>query len=793
MKLSRKLKISTKLTGGFAVVAMICAVVGAVGWSGVNSLQKNITVVAEERLPAVLALGIMTESMNAIESAERTMVNASLTGEERRLELGNLQNRWAAFAKGHENYASLPKTAAEEGLWQKLGPAIDVWEKEHKKLVDNTAGIKLDNPGSLEAILVARELDHIKWISGLDMAIAESEEFTGQQDATLCGLGKWMNGFKSGDKDFDAIIDKFQAPHTKLHAFGGQINEMIFMNNFSDMGESLEARELFDNEIAATLAEIMSIFDEALTYSRADMARLAAAQEIAFGSEREAFAATMDLFNELAALSVRLSEEASLASQTSARNSKVTAAVAVAFGVVLAVLFGFFLSRNITVPLNSTIEVIRKIGLGDTSDSLPAGEGVNCSQIKNCGNETCPSYGKVDVCWVHAGSFAPVKHCPRAKKGEDCRTCDLYGAKTELDELGAIVMGLSNGLAEREDLALAIAKGDLTKDVELTSDKDGLGKALRIMTTSLSGIIGQVKTASEQIDGGASQVSDSSQSLSQGATESAASLEQITASMSEMASQTKISAENAGQANQLSNDAKGVAESGNNQMQDMVVAMEEINESSQSISKIIKVIDEIAFQTNLLALNAAVEAARAGKHGKGFAVVAEEVRNLAARSAKAAKETADLIEGSVNRTKHGGEIASKTAQALGEIVVGITKVSDLVAEIAAASNEQAEGISQVNNGLGQIDSVTQQNTANAEESAAAAEELSGQAGQLMSLLSSRFKLNDTREAAVDAAPQPAALDWSPEPAAGSEMVENIQPEPAPQEVIALDDTEFGRY
>ncbi len=359
------------------------------------------------------------------------------------------------------------------------------------------------------------------------------------------------------------------------------------------------------------------------------------------------------------------------------------------------------------------------------------------------------------------------------------------------DEIGDMAESLRKMIKAQRDkaeIAEKIAQGDLTVNPEIASDKDRLGNAFREMIASLNHRLNMVSAAALQVAGASSEVSDSGQSLSEGATDQASALEQVTSSMVEIGAQTRSNAENAAQANRLAEKAREEASSGSREMANMMAAMNDIREASAEIAKIIRVIDDIAFQTNLLALNAAVEAARAGRHGKGFAVVAGEVRNLAGRSAKASKETAELIESSLHRVEKGGDIAAKTSDALSRIVESVSKVADLVAEISAASNEQAQGIAHVNHGLGQIENVTQQSTANAEQTAAAAQQLATQA-ELLKKAMSRFKLT-TPVFPVPEVPQIAA------PKISNPQWGNVQSKGKtvkPEELISLDDDDFGKY
>jgi len=269
------------------------------------------------------------------------------------------------------------------------------------------------------------------------------------------------------------------------------------------------------------------------------------------------------------------------------------------------------------------------------------------------------------------------------------------------------------------------------------------------ITQELLAIASNLSRISEGSLGAAEQVATSSQSLAEGSSEQAASVEETSASLEELASMTKRNAENALHATDLARQARTAADQGVEDMSTMNTAMQSIKASSDDIAKIIKTIDEIAFQTNILALNAAVEAARAGEAGMGFAVVADEVRNLAQRSAQAAKETAAKIEGAIHNTTQGVQVSAKVAEVLNEIMGKVRQVDSLVKEVADASREQTTGITQINSAVGQMDKVTQSNAANAEESAAAAEELNAQAAVMKQVVTELLQLVGGQSALSD--------------------------------------------
>ncbi len=327
------------------------------------------------------------------------------------------------------------------------------------------------------------------------------------------------------------------------------------------------------------------------------------------------------------------------------------------------------------------------------------------------------------------------------------------GAMEKLDEYGEEASLLLNKAEEMAGREMTNAKnnGNTAVNVSVTWISITiflsvvLGLALGIFITRsiikpLNRVIEGLSAGSEQVTAASGQVSSSSQSLAEGASEQAASIEETSASIEEISSVTNQNSTNSTEADNLMKNVNEIVTKAGDSMGALTISMDDISKSSEETSKIIKTIDEIAFQTNLLALNAAVEAARAGEAGAGFAVVADEVRNLALRAADAAKNTAELIEGTVKKIKTGSELVTSTSDNFNDVAENTVKVGSLIGEIAEASKEQSEGIGQVNLAVTEMDKVTQQNAANAEESAAASEEMNAQANQMMNYVGDLNKL-----------------------------------------------------
>ncbi len=685
------LKIRTKLLSGFITVAIIAGIIGAVGYFNIQTLNNSDTELYENM---TVPITLMTNFSTDFQRIRVNMRDMIITDDSTEIEdkINKIAELRSNVDKNMEEFSNSISSDDMQKTYDKLTEARKEFAKQYtivEDLVrankDEQALVLIAETGNM-GIASRSEQDLIAELISMKLEEAHQKAETNTVKANTAGV---------------IMIIVLIAGIVIAIAFGLFLSKIIStpINRLAAAADLLAVGDVNVNIKSSSKDEVGFLMDSF--------------EKMALNIEYQAKTAEMIANGDFSMEVIPKSDKDILSKSIKTMVTTLKNLVNEASMLTQAAVEGKLSTRGNTMNFSGGYRDIVS-GVNSTLDSVIAPVQEAAAVLK----EMSEGNLQVRVVGNYMGDHAEIKNA----------------LNDTLEALSSYIKEISYVLSEMADSNL-----DLSINNEYKGDFSQIKEALTLIVSSLNDVLSDVNSATDQVALGSRQVSDSSISLSQGATEQASSIEELTASIEQIASQTKTNAHNADHARTIAETARNDAAQGNEQMQHMLKAIAEINESSNNISKIIKVIDEIAFQTNILALNAAVEAARAGKHGKGFAVVAEEVRTLAARSASAAKETTDMIEGSIVNVEEGTKIANTTAQALNNIVLGVAEVASLVDNIATASNEQANGVEQINLGIMQISEVVQSTSATSEETAAASEELSGQADLLKSQVS-KFRL-----------------------------------------------------
>ncbi|MBN1343463.1 MAG: CZB domain-containing protein [Phycisphaerae bacterium] len=712
----KNMTVGRKIVLGFTTVLLFLAAMAVFAFTGVSGIVGNAEeVITSNKLDGMLA----QKEVDHLNWANKVI---ALLTEETVTKL-DVQTDDHKCGFGEWLYGD-ERTEAERKV-PSAGPLLKEIEACHSALHKSAIAIgaefKQADP-ALPGLLAAREVDHLCWTEKVTDLFAENlPRLDVQTDSTKCALGQWLGceetrRLATADPEFGRLIQAMHEPHNRLHQSAIEIQK-CWKQRHEGLAETLGARLDDHRRWVATVSD--AIIEKKKTVGvETDPTKCAFGRFLAsdtakawmadFPALKEALAACDGPHKQLHASAIAIEKalkegDAEAAQKVYREQTKVSIdQIAKLFG------SGIAAENEILSAQAKAKEIFEKQtrpALSDTRGAL----------------HKCKAYAEAALAGMH--------------KADEIFATQTKPSLHKTQELLAKVRAEVKRNLMTDETMLEAAQST-KRNVTVTGIVAILLGALlaffiaRGILRSVTGIIGSLAEGSAMVSEAGSQVNTASTSLAEGANEQAASLEQTSASLQEMAAMTRTNAANAEEADQLVGRAHAAAMESEKGRARLDEAMTGINESSAQISKIIKVIEEIAFQTNLLALNAAVEAARAGEHGKGFAVVADEVRSLAQRAAEAARETTGLIETSETAAREGTEVAGGFAQAIGVIAENVKKASDLVKNITKGSNEQAQGVEQINGAVAQMDKVTQINASSAEESASAVEELSAQANSV---------------------------------------------------------------
>ena len=733
------LGIGTRLIGGFLLLAVASVGVGYCGLKSMSQMNEALENANANLIPSINALNeIRAKGIYTIQRNERTLILAARSKNEEvyRRAATSLEKAWVAIRDGYARYESFPLSEKEKPLWTEFRPQLEEFRREHEVTM---------------AALKAGDLER-----------AEKRCLDSMAQATK--MGDTLNALidlqkEAGEQEAAQARSAYAAARTTMFGvIGAAVLAALVLGVFF--------RSLIVRPLTTTAKVLQAVASGDLT-QKADVT-----STDEFGQMGVALNATVQ------GIHTALQQDKvqwDVVGKQRVQNADFAvqiAAISKAQAVIEFKMDGTIVSANENFLRTMGYSLSEIQGRHHSMFAEPAfasspeyrefwarlnrGESV-ASEFKRIGK------GGKEV-WIQA-SYNPILDFNGTPYKVVKYATDITPAKNMEQKVREDAAELQQKVAAITTSVNALAAGDFTQQApDLGTDTVGqmavaLNKAIDSVRAALEG----VREVSEQLADASGQLSSASDEISTGAQEQASSLEETASTLEEITATVKQNSDSAQQARQLASSSKEVAEKGGAVVSHAVEAMGEINQSSKKIADIITTIDEIAFQTNLLALNAAVEAARAGEQGRGFAVVASEVRNLAQRSATAAKEIKALIQDSVKKVGAGTDLVNQSGSTLGEIVTSVKRVTDIITEIAAASKEQSTGIDQVNKAVSQMDTVTQRNASQTEEMSATAQTLTDQAAQLRDLVA-RFKLgHDEARTAPKPVKAPRSKSANPKP------------------------------